>query len=297
MRRIISTLLICGAWFAGSVSNAQPNDESADEAAIRQMAASYVEAFNKHDSKALAEQWSPEAVFLDRTTGDEVVGREAIAERFAAQFEDQPEIKIEVTVESIQFISPNVAVERGTTRFLDPNSDPEEIKYAAVEVKRDGKWLLDRVTDESDDPPPSHYENLKVLEWMVGDWTSEDQGVDVELDCNWTKNQNFLTRAFKITVDDDVTASGLQIIGWDPVAKTIRSWTFDANGTFTEGTWEQNRDRWFIRNRGTLPDGRSATMVNVMKKVDADSFTWQTIERTAGDELLPNIDEIELVRR
>ena len=38
-------------------------------------------------------------------------------------------------------------------------------------------------------------------------------------------------------------------------------------------------------------------MINVMKQVDANSFTWQTIERTAGDELLPNIDEIQIVRR
>jgi hypothetical protein len=38
-------------------------------------------------------------------------------------------------------------------------------------------------------------------------------------------------------------------------------------------------------------------MINVMKKVGDDSFTWQTIERTAGEELLPNIDEIALVRR
>jgi hypothetical protein len=55
--------------------------------------------------------------------------------------------------------------------------------------------------------------------------------------------------------------------------------------------------RWFIRNRGVLPDGQLATMVNVMKQVDENSLTWQTIERTAGDELLPNIDEIEIVRR
>jgi len=48
---------------------------------------------------------------------------------------------------------------------------------------------------------------------------------------------------------------------------------------------------------GTLADGRTATMINVMKPVGANSFTWQTIERTAGGELLPNIDEIQMVRR
>jgi len=183
-----------------------------------------------------------------------------------------------------------VAVERGRTKFLAPNAEPEEIEYAAVEVKRDGKWLLDRVTDKADEADPSHYEQLKALEWMVGQWTSNSENAEVELDCNWTKNQNFLTRAFKISVDGNTTTSGMQLIGWDPATKSIRSWTFDSNGTFAEATWVKNGGRWFLRNRGTLPDGRTATMTNVMNQVDADNFTWQTIERTAGGELLPNID-------
>jgi uncharacterized protein (TIGR02246 family) len=297
MRHPVMMLLIVGIVFVGPLHGQQSGDQSADEGAIRKMASSYVESFNKHDAKALAELWSPDAVYLNRTTGEEVVGRAEIAEQFTDLFKEQPDLKAEVNVQSIQFISPNVAVERGITRFLTPNEEPEEVAYTAIEVKREGQWLLDRVTDQSNAPPPSHYEELKVLEWMVGEWTGDSDGAEVELDCEWTKNQNFLTRAFKIVIDGETTASGLQIIGWDPVAKSIRSWTFDANGTFTDGTWEQRGGRWFIRNRGTLPDGRAATMVNVMKQIDADSFTWQTIERTSGDELLPNIDEIQVVRR
>jgi len=118
----------------------------------------------------------------------------------------------------------------------------------------------------------------------------------VELECKWTKNKNFLTRAFKISIDGQDDFSGMQIIGWDPAAKAIRSWTFDSNGTFAEATWEHRGKNWFIRNRGVLPDGRAASMVNAMKPVNEDSFTWQTIDRTAGGELLPNIGEILIVR-
>jgi hypothetical protein len=131
---------------------------------------------------------------------------------------------------------------------------------------------------------------------MVGRWTDEAKNAQVELDCNWTKNRNFLTRAFKLDAGDGADFAGMQIIGWDPAAKTIRSWTFDSNGTFAEATWSRRGDRWFIENKGVLPDGRKATMVNVMKPVDENSFTWQTIERTAGGELLPNIDEVLMVR-
>jgi uncharacterized protein (TIGR02246 family) len=290
-------LLILGVVGTSLVHGQQPSDQSANEADIRKMVASYVQAFNRHDAKALAEHWSPDAVYLNRTTGEEVVGRPAIADQFTALLTENPELKLEVKVESIQFISPNVAVEHGTSKFLAPNAEPEEIEYTAVEVKRDGKWLLDRVTDKANTSVVSHYEQLKPLEWMVGQWTSAEDNAEVELDCNWTKNQNFLTRAFKITIDGSVSAAGMQLIGWDPATKMIRSWTFDSNGAFADATWGEKGGRWFIRNRGTLPDGRDATMVNVMKKVDDNAFTWQTIERTAGGELLPNIDEIQIVRR
>jgi uncharacterized protein (TIGR02246 family) len=296
MRRISPLLIILGIAATSGLYAQPPSSLPANEADIRKMVASYVEAFNRGDTKSLAEHWSPDAVYLNRLTGEEVVGRAAIAEQFAALFKQQPERKLEVNVDSIQFVSPNVAVEHGTTRLLVPKAEPEEVDYAAVYVKRDGKWLLDRVTDKANESLASHYEHLKDLEWMVGQWTSAVDNAEVELDCNWTKNQNFLTRAFKISIDGSAT-SGMQVIGWDPGTKAIRSWTFDSNGAFAQATWEQKGGRWILRNRGTLPDGRAATMTNVMKPIDANAFTWQTIDRTAGDELLPNIDEIKIVRR
>jgi uncharacterized protein (TIGR02246 family) len=297
MRRVSLLLCILATTWTSGLRAQDPTEPSVDEAAIRQAAASYVEAFNKHDAAAVAEQWSPDAVYLNRSTGEEVVGRPAIAEQFATLFQNQPEVKLEVTVTSVQFVSPNVAIEHGTAKISAPDTEPEEIEYSAVDVRRDGKWLLDRVTDKTKEAIPTHYEELKALEWMVGSWTEASAGAEVELDCNWTKNNNFITRAFKISLDGQVETSGMQVIGWDPAAKQIRSWTFDSKGTFAEATWERRGDRWFIRNRGVLPDGRVAAMTNVMKQVDENSFTWQTIDRTAGGELLPNIDEVQIVRR
>lgn len=296
MKRILLGVFVFVFSCSGYCWAQQSADQSVDEAAIRKAATAYVEAFNKRDAKAVADCWSPEAVYINRSTREQVVGRSAIAEQYAAQFQEQPAAKLEVTVASIQFLSPNVAVEQGTARLVAAGVEPEEIEYSAVDVKRDGKWLLDRVTDKLKETAPSHYSQLKVLEWMVGEWTTNSDNAEVELDCNWTKNQNFLTRAFKIAIDGN-SMSGMQIIGWDPAAKAVRSWTFDSNGTFAEATWEQRGGRWFIRNKGTLPDGRMATMINVMKPIDGNSFTWQTIERTAGGELQPNIDEIRIVRR
>ena len=120
MRHLSLLLMILGVAGTSSLYGQQSSDQSASEAAIRAMAASYVQAFNRHDAEALADHWSPDAVYLNRTTGEEVVGRAAIAEQFKALFKEQPELKLEVSVDSIQFISPSVAVEQGKTRFLAP---------------------------------------------------------------------------------------------------------------------------------------------------------------------------------
>ena len=58
----------------------------------------------------------------------------------------------------------------------------------------------------------------------------KDDHVDIETDCNWTKNRTFMTRTFTVSVDGDSQVSGMQIVGWDPAAKAIRSWTFDSDG-------------------------------------------------------------------
>ena len=296
MNRVLLCLLVLGGVIVNGAFAGQPSEPSADEAAIRKADQAYVQAFNKHDAKVLADAWSPEAVYLSRVTGDEVVGRAAIAEQFAALFKDQPEVKLDLNVESIQFVSPNVAVEYGTAKTLAPNAAPEEIAYSAVFVRREGQWLLDRVTDRAKEAAPSRYEQLKPLEWMIGHWVDKDDNVNIETQCQWTKNQSFITRSFTVAAGGEIDMSGMQIIGWDPAAKTIRSWTFDSDGGFAEATWTCKKDRWFIQNKGILADGRKASMVNVIKPIDQNSFTWQTVERTAGGELLPNIDEVLIVR-
>jgi uncharacterized protein (TIGR02246 family) len=294
MKRLWFPLAIC---FCSAIACTLRADQSEEEAAIRKNVETYVVAYNDRDAEKLASFWSPDAVYMNPKTGEEVVGLQAITDQFTSIFADGGDGKLSVEVQSVDFISPTVAVEHGTAVVVRPDTKPENTSYSAVHVKRDGKWLLDRVSEEEAPVVHSSYEQLKKLEWMVGRWTSAEDNAEIEVDCDWTKNQNFLTRAFKISIDGEASFSGMQLIGWDPMEKTVRSWTFDSNGTFAEATWQKKGDRWFLRNRGVLPDGRPATMINVMKQLDDNSFTWQTIERTAGEELLPNIDEIQIVRR
>jgi uncharacterized protein (TIGR02246 family) len=297
MKRSLFTLLGTVLWATSPTWAQETATPSPAETTIRQSTPAYVKAFNSRDSKALASQWSPDAVYVNRSTGEEVTGRDAITAQFDALFKAQPELKLDVSVESIRFLSPNVAVEQGTSKFLSPKREPEEIDYTAVYVQRDGKWLLDRVTDDAKAASPSNYEQLKKLEWLVGKWVDQDEQSRIETDCSWTKNNNFLVRTFSVEVGDKIDMSGMQIIGWDASTKSIRSWTFDSNGGFAEGTWSGRGNRWFVHNKGILSNGQKTTMVNVVKPVDDKSFTWQTIDRTVGGELLPNIAEVTIVRQ
>jgi len=294
MNRLGYATVMIGLWSTGWL---WAQEVGVEEAAIRKAVGTYVAAFNQGDAKKLADHWSPDAVYTNRVSGEHVVGRAAIAEQFAALFKAQPGTKLEVTTESIKLLAPSVAVEHGSAKLLVPASQPEDVSYTAIYVKRDGLWLLDRVTDEAVDPHAARDQHLQQLQWMVGRWVDQDEHATIETVCDWTENHSFLSRSFKVVVGDLVQLSGMQIIGWDPIAQQIRSWTFDSDGGFASATWTHDKDRWFIHNVGVMVDGRKGTMVNVLKPVDENSFTWQTIERTVDGELLPNIDEVVIVRQ
>ncbi len=281
---------------SGQAAEPRP-DSSPEESAIRAAVQSYVAAFNQGDAKALAALWSPEAVYANPLTGQQVIGRAEIEKQFAAILAEGKGAKLQANTESVQFVSPNVAVEQGTAKVVRPDQPPEESQYTAVYVKREGQWLLDRVTEEDMSIPPTHYEQLRELEWMIGTWVDQDEQDRIETTCQWTKNRNFITRSFVVSVRDRIEMAGMQIIGWDPAAKQIRSWVFDSDGAFGEGVWSNKANRWYVKSTGTLPDGSKSSSTNIMTRLDNNTFTWQSVNRVVEGELLPNVDEVVVVRQ
>ncbi len=295
MKRMLLTLAAL-VWCLAPANGAEVEGQAAEEGAIHKAVELYVASFNRGDAKALAALWTPEAVYTNPLSGEQVVGREAIEKQFAGIFEDSKMAKLEASTTSIDFISPGVAIEQGTAKLLLPDQEPEESEYSAIYVKRDGQWLLDRVTEESVIKAPSHYEQLKDLEWLVGKWVDQDDQATVTTECNWAKNNNFLVRSFTVQVLDRVDLSGMQIVGWDPAAKQIRSWVFDSDGGFGQGTWTRNGNRWSIQQSGVLSDGRKSSAVNILTYLDDNSVTLQSINRMVDGQLLPNIDEVKITK-
>lgn len=139
-------------------------------------------------------------------------------------------------------------------------------------------------------------EPLEALEWMVGTWVDKGDDTTIVTECSWTKNRKFLKRSFQLKVDEKVTLHGDQIVGFDPSANQIRSWTFDSEGGIGEGVWIQDGNRWLVKSSFVLADGSRASSLNVYTYVDDDTFRWQSTNREIAGELQPSIPEVTVVR-
>ena len=166
-------------------------------------------------------------------------------------------------------------------------------------MKRDGKWLQDHIRDyplpESAEESSAH-DHLKELEWLVGDWIDESDEAEVRTTCRWSEHQAYLIRSFEVKVRGKASTTGSQRIGWDPRQKQIRSWVFDADGGFSEGFVARDGERWVMKSTGVLKDGRPVSATNVLTRVNRDTIRWTSVDRTVGAEVLPDAEEITLVR-
>ena len=271
-------------------------DQAEDEAAIRKSVATYVAAFNSQDAKTIAALWSPDAVYTNRFSGEQVTGRDQIEQELVAIFNDSKDTKIEVDVTSVRFMSPSVAIEEGVARVLRAGAEPDETVYSSVYVKAGGRWLLDHMSEEPRPVFRSNYQHLKDLEWMIGTWVDQENQSKIVTTSSWTKNQNFITRKFAASIDGQSDLSGVQIIGWDPVSKKIRSWVFDSDGGFGSSTWKKKENRWVVSSSATLSDGKKASAVKILTLLDENTITWQASGRELDGEILPNIEPIQLTR-
>ena len=158
-------------------------------------------------------------------------------------------------------------------------------------LNRPRRWWIQRRTTSSRSRP------WNDLAWMVGQWVDRGEDVTITTNCSWTKNRKYLTRSFRIAIDDEVTLEGTQVVGWDPIERRIRSWTFDSEGGFGEGRWIRDGSRWLVKTSFVLATGDRASALNVFTYVDPDTFRWQSIDREIGGELQPNISEVTVVRQ
>jgi uncharacterized protein (TIGR02246 family) len=270
-------------------------DRTVDEAAIRANIAQFVKAYNTKDAKAVAALFTPDGQIEDKD-GDVTEGREAIAKAFADLFAEMPKRKLEVFVDSIRFLGPDLAVEVGATKeTLAPNEPPEDDRYTVIHVKRDGKWQMALARDE-EGPPPTAYDQLRPLAWLVGEWIDDGGSSVVYSTCRWSDDRNFLLLEFKLQINGRNEMNVNQRIGWDPLGKRIHSWVFDSEGGYGESDWTQDGNAWIIKATGVRPDGTTASATNTLTPIGTDGYVWRSADRIVGDDRQPPM-AVKVVRR
>lgn len=290
---LILVLVVAALGPAAAESPQKPNP---DEAAIRTAVQSYIEAFNRGDAAAVAGHWSDDGRYVS-PSGETFKGRRKIEEAFKGLFAANKGLQVQVKPESIRFESPTRAVETGTAIVTSPGQAPTETRYIARHVKRGAGWKIASVTEEDVPKLAAAYEHLKDLEWLIGDWIDADENAQVETTFRWARDNSFITGSFTVNIDGRLDLQGTQVIGWDPVNKKIKSWVFDSQGGFGEGTWARQGDQWRVKLSSVLPSGEKASALNIYTHVDDNTFTFQSTGREAGGVPLPNIDEVAVVRK
>jgi uncharacterized protein (TIGR02246 family) len=296
----VGAIAVVSAFLVQSVSS-QPapkgiagDDRSADEAAIRQHIEQFAKAYNAHDAKAVAGLFAADGR-IESKDGETSEGRDAIEKTFAAIFQQSPQQKLEVAVDSVRFLNPDLAIEVGTTKATNPDEAPEYDRYTVLHVKRDGKWQMAFARDE-EGPKASANERLKPLAWLVGEWVDHDGVADVSTVCKWSEDGMFLLQEFKLKLKGHEAMTVSQRIGWDPLANSIRSWVFDSEGGFGEGLWLRDGDDWVIKATGIRPDGTVGSATNYLIREGPDGYVWRSLDRVVADEVQEPV-EVKIVRK
>jgi uncharacterized protein (TIGR02246 family) len=276
-------------------ATAQEADSEARTLAENQNRA-YVEAFEKGDTEALAALFTEDAQY-GTDSGEIIAGRELIQSRAGDFFEKSKNSKLKITVEAARFLTPDVLVENGFAVTVVDKAEPGTTIYRATHVKLDDAWLIAELHESPPPPADPAAEALASLDWMIGKWIASGDDWSATSKGMWTLNGRFLARTFSINRDGETDAfESAEVIGYDNINGTIRSWIFDSEGGFGQATWTRDGNKWLAQARSTLPDGSESTAEHVYTVIEDGRISVKSINRMVDGQALPNTDLVDVTR-
>ena len=279
----------------------QDDKNTEDEKAIREAGLVFATAYQNGDAPAVVALFTADAEYVDEG-GNVFDGRDAIEASLVEFFADHPKCSLEMSTDSIRFISPGVAIEDGSTHMTCVEASTSvDSRYSTLHVKTDGKWLVASVRNHAPQDRREHQAHLQQLDWLIGDWIDENDDAVVHFGCESTDNGNFLVRTFNIHVAGQDAMTGTQRIGWDPLTGKLRTWIFDSEGSFGEGFWSQRIDddgaeSWLLKTSGVMADGQTASSTSIYTAVNDHTMTWQSVDHEISGEQQPDSEIMTIVR-
>jgi uncharacterized protein (TIGR02246 family) len=267
-----------------------------DDPAVREIAKLFEAAFAEADAAQLGSLFLPQAELID----DEGIihkGRQAVTDLFSQFFQMFPGARAELQSESVRFVAADLAIEDGYLTIVAADGERRaKNRYITLLVKRTGGWRIASARYYGPGEASTPRDNLQPLAWMVGEWVSEESEEVVTLSVRWSDSENFLLVQFQATGNGDVLMKSTQRIGWDPLARQVRSWSFDEDGGYGIGRWTNIENAWVIKSEAVLPDGQTGTATIVLEPESADRFRMRGLDRVVGSEPQPDF-EATIVRK
>lgn len=293
MQQLVRVALVgaLGLWIGVRAASAQDDPAVAE---IKANVDKYSKAFNAGKAADVAVHFAAQGELVD-DEGIVYQGRKEIEELLTAYFKKFPGAKLNVNVETVRVVGP-VAIEEGTRTLSTESAGSAQLRYITTWAKVDKGWQIASLRDFSDDPLPSPNELLQPLAWLVGDWMSEGSEAVVKISYRWSEDKNFLLGDFLVTNSDKVIMKSSQRIGWDPIVGKVRSWVFDSDGGFGEGSWTQVGEEWVIKSTAVLPDGQSGSATVTFTPKGPTRYTLKGTERIIGNEREKDF-EVTVVRQ
>lgn len=299
-------LLLSSTQFLARHANSAETEESTGPAAFQipeaekpfwDAAQMFVDAYAQRDAASIGALFTEDAEIFDEF-GDVTQGRDDIIALYEQVFREYPRAAIdEINIHRVRYITDRVAIEEGRVVSASGSGGGRTMsRYVAIHVNEDGAWRIDMLKNFAQEGL-SRNEQLQRLAWLEGEWVSEDDESVVHTDCTWSDDGNYLLRRFTVRISGQDVMNGVQRIGWDPLQKQIRAWTFDSQGGFAEGVWNQNRDQWIVVSSGVNSEGESASATAIYTIIDAEMFTWQYRNLLVGNEFRKDIKPIVMTRR
>jgi uncharacterized protein (TIGR02246 family) len=300
---MLGCLAVAAAWLAlgghpgsagqppaGGAAQPAPEDRPADREAIQKALEGFVAAFQKGDAKALVAGWTAEGEYHG-DDGAVYRGRPALEKSYAEFFTANPGNLLQVEVDTIHFPSRDTAAIDGHFKLhMGKNKELVVSRCTMLFAREDGRWLIAIAREW-----PGDGLSTRDLEWLIGTWESKRDGTVVTTKYEWTTNKTFIRCQFSIT-QDGRTSTGMQMIGKMPSTGGLHMWTFEDAGGIGDSDFSRDGKKWIHSARGSTADGNVITATNIITPIDADSFLWQSAERTLDGEPLPDLPPVKVVR-
>jgi uncharacterized protein (TIGR02246 family) len=274
--------------------NADPNAASLE--ALAANAQAYVDAHNEGNPEGIAKLFIPEGEII-LSSGEIVSGRDEIQQFYTDLFSGEKRPRAALEAGTVRFITPKLAIEDGTLHVTRPTGEVISHHYTSTQMQQDdGTWLTASIRDEIDDVVPAS-EKLRPLEWLIGDWVIEKNGLRTLLSYRWSDIGPFIDGKAVTEMAGEESTSSTHRIGWDNNHDNYISWAFDSLGGHIVSHWTENDSGWLIRATGITADGE---VNHSTQTIEPDSskqyYNWTTRDQTIAGNSLPN-GSVRVVRQ